>query len=172
MLAEPALAPAVALDQVLLDEVLAIREAKLPTLWEPDGLPVAVPSPRPALGVTGDDTSEPPHPGQSTPRKFAVLIAETLAGVRPESQLTPLLSRRGSVHLHRLLPLFGGGLRPRMLRVLTASPASGVIEMTLIVAFGPRTRALAVRLERTARARTAWRDEPAVRWLCTAIEAA
>ena len=171
MTAEPAVTPAVALDQVLLDEVLAIREATVPADWAPDGLPAAVPSPRPALEVPDDDSGEP-HPGQSTPRKFAVLIAETLAGVRPASQLTPLLSRRGSLHLHRLLPLFGGGLRPRVLRVLTAAPASGVIEMTLIVAFGPRTRALAVRLERITRARTAWRDEPAVRWLCTAIEAA
>lgn len=156
----------------MLDQVLAIREEKVPSDWAPDSLPAAVPSPRPARGVPDDAAAEPPHPGQSTPRKFALLIVETLAGVRPVSQLTPLLSRRGSVHLHRLLPLFGGGLRPRVLRVLTAAPASGVIEMTLIVAFGPRTRALAVRLERTAPARTAWREQPAMRWLCTAIEAA
>jgi hypothetical protein len=44
--------------------------------------------------------------------------------------------------------------------------------MTLIVETGPRTRALAVRLERAARTAAARRDAPATRWLCTAIEAA
>ena len=98
---------------------------------------------------------------------------ETLAGVRPVRQLAPLLSKRAGIHLHRLLPLFSaGGRRPRILRVLTSTPAVGVVEMTLIVETGPRTRALAVRLERSARAATARRDAPATRWLCTDIEAA
>ena len=114
----------------------------------------------------------PPEHGQPSPRQFALLIVETLSGIRPVSQLAPLLSRRGSIHLQRLLPLFSGGLAPRVLRVLTSSPARDAVEMTLIVAVGPRTRALAVRLERAETARTAWRDEPAMRWLCTDIEAA
>jgi hypothetical protein len=63
---------------------------------------------------------------------------------------------------------------------MTSHPAAGVVEMTVIVGFGPRTRVLAVRLER---------DEPpqpgpgpyrgrdpvpgaTARWTCTAIEAA
>jgi hypothetical protein len=47
-----------------------------------------------------------------------------------------------------------------VLRVLTTRPAPGVIEMTMVVVTGPRTRALAVRLEHGDR------------WLCTDIEAA
>ena len=73
-----------------------------------------------------------------------------------------------------LLPLFGGGHRPRILRVLTAAPSPDVIEMTLIVAAGPRTRAVAVRLERSVESgppETAGR-KTARPWLCTDIEAA
>jgi hypothetical protein len=101
-----------------------------------------------------------PEPGSVLPRQFAVLLVECLAGVRPARQLTPWLSKRGGVHLHRLMPLFTGGHQPRVLRVLTTRPAPGVIEMTMVVVTGPRTRALAVRLEH------------ADRWLCTDIEAA
>ena len=74
-----------------------------------------------------------------------MLLAEALAGVRPVRQLLPWLSERGSVHLHRLLPLFADGHRPHVTRVLTTQPAKDVIEMTLVVTVGPRTRALAVR---------------------------
>ena len=108
------------------------------------------------------------EPGPPWPRQFAVLLAEGLAGVRPVRQVLPWMSEQGSVHLHRLLPLFAGGHRPRIQRVITAQPAKDVIEMTMIVAFGPRTRALAVRLERTGP--TAHAQSP--RWRCTAIEAA
>jgi hypothetical protein len=111
-------------------------------------------------------------PCQPSPHQFALLIVETLAGVRPARQLAPLLSKRAAIHLHRLLPLFSASRRPRVLRVLTSAPAAGVVEMTLVVETGPRTRALAVRLERTARPASARRDAPAMRWLCTAIEAA
>jgi hypothetical protein len=100
------------------------------------------------------------------PRQFAVLLTEVLAGMRPERQLAPWLTMRGSVHLHRLLPLFSVGQQPRVQRVLTAKPAPDVIEMTLIVVIGQRTRALAIRLERGTRHGTR-----AERWLCTDIEA-
>jgi hypothetical protein len=52
-----------------------------------------------------------------------------------------------------------------VLRVLTTRPAPDVIEMTMVVVIGPRTRALAIRLERAQR-------ETAPQWLCTDIEAA
>lgn len=103
--------------------------------------------------------------GLPWPRQFAAVLAEGLAGVRPVRQLLPWMSEQGSSHLHRLLPLFADGHRPRLQRVLTAQPSTDVIEMTIIAAFGPRTRALAVRLEQTGQAlRPQWR--------CTAIEAA
>jgi hypothetical protein len=105
--------------------------------------------------------------GTAFPRQFAVLLAEALAGVRPVRQLTPWLSRRGRTHLHRLMPLFSGGHQPRVLRVLPTRPAPDVVEMTMIVVIGHRTRALAVRLEQGTRHGTG-----PERWLCTDIEAA
>jgi len=104
-----------------------------------------------------------PDPGPVLPRQFAVFLAEGLAGVRPVRQLMPWMSKRGGVHLHRLMPLFNGGHQPRVLRVLTTRPAPDVIEMTMVVVVGPRTRALAVRLERATQPQ---------RWVCTDIEAA
>jgi Family of unknown function (DUF6459) len=113
-----------------------------------------------------------------------VLLIETLAGVRPVRQLAPCLSERGNVHLRRLLPLFADGHRPHLARVLTSRPAESVIEMTLVVTVGQRTRALAVRLERTyATQRPAWggksaphtaepRSAASASWRCTDIEAA
>ena len=103
-----------------------------------------------------------PDPGSVLPRQFAVFLVECLAGVRPARQLTPWLSKRGSVHLHRLMPLFSGGHQPRVLRVLSTRPAPDVIEMTVIAVTGHRTRALAARLERA---------EDPQRWLCTDLEA-
>lgn len=129
--------------------------------------------------------ADPAAEGHDGPRQFAVLLTEVLAGVRPVRQLRPWLSERGSVHLHRLMPLFDDGYRPRITRVLTTRPARDVIEMTLIVTVGPRTRALAVRLERIYPAgRPAAGEKLAVaaaaiprsltsaRWHCTDIEAA
>lgn len=137
-------------------EESAIRLVSLADVWPPlDQEPAARDEP------AGRDLARPaaPDPGSALPRQFAVFLVECLAGVRPERQLMPWLSKRGSVHLRRLMPLFAGGHQPRVLRVLTARPAPDVIEMTLVVVTGARTRALAVRLER------------ADRWLCTDIEA-
>jgi hypothetical protein len=104
-----------------------------------------------------------PDPGGALPGQFAAFLVECLAGVRPARQLTPWLSKRGSVHLHRLMPLFASEHKPRVLRVLTMRPTPGVIEMTMVVVTGPRTRALAVRLEHAEHPR---------QWRCTDIEAA
>jgi len=111
--------------------------------------------------------ARPPAPEQPWPQQFAVLLAETLTGARPQQQILPWLSQRGSVQLRRLLPLFSTGHRPRVLRVLTTMPGHDVVEMTLVVLIGQRARALAVRLERA----TARRDKLAARWVCTDIEA-
>jgi hypothetical protein len=122
--------------------------------------------------------------GHAWSRQFGVLLAEALTGARPERQILPWLSQRGTVHLYRLLPRFNGGQGARVQRILTTQPSPDVIEMTVIVAVGPRTRALAVRLARTEPApRPQWRGTPPARptepqpaassrWLCTDIEAA
>ena len=65
-----------------------------------------------------------------------MLLAEALTGDRPVRQIRPWLSPRGSVHLYRLLPLFGDGQRARVQRMMTTQPLD-VIKMTLVVASAP-----------------------------------
>jgi Family of unknown function (DUF6459) len=167
-------------------DLATISVISVPEVWPPlDGRPAAQASPgfghdlaaarRADRGDQGDrgDRGDQGDQGAPWPRQFAVLLAEALAGVRPLQQVLPCMSGRGSVQLRRLLPLFYGGYRPRVQRVLTTMPAADVIEMTLIVTAGPRTRALAVRLERaTSAGPRAWRGKPSAPWLCTDIEAA
>jgi hypothetical protein len=154
------------------DLASAIKLLAVPEIWPPLAADQATQAyPGSSAGPLTADPAQAParaaarEAGPPWPRQFAVLLAEGLAGVRPIRQVLPWMSEQGSLHLHRLLPLFAGGHRPRLQRVITAQPAKDVIEMTMIVAFGPRTRALAVRLEQTAPAQTP-------RWRCTAIEAA
>ncbi len=166
----------------LLDlDLAAMGLAPVPDVLSPiDGIQDAAAS----LGLGHDRAAAPraapvDHGTPWPPRQFAVLLAESLAGVRPLQQVLPWMSERGSMQLRRLLPLFCGGHRPRILRVLTAAPSPGVIEMTIVVTTGPRTRALAVRLERhvspgqqAALEQRAWRGKAVTPWLCTDIEAA
>ena len=160
MSVEPVLASRGLADQ----EDSAIRLVPLPDLWPPpdESLLAASWPDRPG-------GAPPPLPdlGPVLPRQFAAFLVEGLAGLRPARQLMPWLSERGRVHLHRLMPLFGGH-QPRVLRVLTARPSPDVIEMTMVVVTGPRTRAVAVRLERAPL--SARKATPP--WLCTDIEAA
>jgi hypothetical protein len=162
------------------NDLSAIQLFEVPEHWPPAviGRPDGVPDAAPVC------LADPADGGQAWPRQFAVLLAEALGGARPARQLLPWLSERGSVHLHRLLPLFADGHRPHVTRVLTTQPAKDVIEMTLVVTVGPRTRALAVRLERTCpMQRPAWREKlvtqaphsrpgTSAQWRCTDIEAA
>lgn len=126
------------------------------------------------------------------PVQFARLLIESLAGARPVRQIMPWTSERARGQLRRLLPLFGTGQRPRVLRVITKRPTREVIEMAVIVRVGARTRALAIRLERAAAPRqllrcatpavggpgrhdpqaTANTTATALRWVCTDIETA
>ena len=131
--------------------------------------------------ATGDDWS----------RQFALLLTEALAGARPLRQILPWTTDRARAHLDKLVPLFSGGQRPRVQRVITSRPTRDAIEMTVVVGVGTRTRALAVRLERVlhpqggvtrgggTRSRLPGPAMPRGRaertppqWLCTAIEAA
>lgn len=185
-------------------DLSAMQILTVPDVWPPIDCPPTVGLPRqqpapfvdhasaadhasPADHVSPGGSGElgqPADGGQAWPRRFAVLLVEALTGARPERQIQPWLSPRGSLHLRRLLPLFCGGQGARVQRVLTAQPTPDVIEMTLIVAVGSRIRALAVRLTLTAPERQPeWREElPArtaeprsatsPRWLCTDIEAA
>ena len=146
----------------------------VPEVWPPlDGGPAAeVPL---SLGheLAAARRAGEPDQGSPWPRQFAVLLTEALAGVRSQQQVLPWMSGRASLQLRRLMPLFCGSYRPRILRVLTSMPSPDVIEMTLVVTAGQRTRALAVRLERAASpGEPAWRAKPATPWLCTDLESA
>jgi hypothetical protein len=161
-------------------DLSAIQLFEVPPHWPPAASAHPGGGPDPAIA----DLADPADGGQAWARQFAVLLAEVLAGARPPRQLRPWLSERGCVHLHRLLPLFADGHRPHVARVLTAEPAKDVVEMTLVVTAGPRTRALAVRLERSGPVPgPAWREKlvtqapysqagAAAQWRCTDIEAA
>ena len=105
-------------------------------------------------------------------RRLAVVIVEVLAGVRPDRQLVPLATDRVRARIRGLVPLLACDRRPRIARIVTSQPAARVVEMTVVVHFGVRLRALAMRFEHVpARpASPGWPARPA-RWLCTAIEA-
>lgn len=111
--------------------------------------------------------------------QFAQILAETLAGARPPRQIVPWTTEEALRRIQRLGPRLASEQRPRVRRVLTSLPAPDVMEMTVVVGFGPRVKALAVRLEQT-RARPATAPgrgavagrQAAARWVCTAVEAA
>jgi hypothetical protein len=153
----------------MLAEESTIHLMRVPNPFPPLGQePVAAPGVLPGLGdgkPLPSAYAPTPSLGQAPalPRQFAALLAEVLAGVRPERQVTPWLSKRSTIHLHRLMPSFKTGHQPKVLRVRTTSPTPNVIEMTMIAEIGPRPRALAIRLEYGAHQ---------AKWQCTDIESA
>jgi hypothetical protein len=100
---------------------------------------------------------------EAWPRQFAQALAETLAGSRPQRQLAPWTTEQARRQVRQLGPLFATGERPVVRRIMTAAPASGVLELTAVVGSGSRVRVLALRLERGPAGRG---------WCCTAIESA
>jgi hypothetical protein len=116
--------------------------------------------------VTGDGSA----PGWQS--RFAQVLAETLAGSRPPRQIQPWTTQQAREHIQRLGPRMASGQRPRVRRVIIYRPALDVMEMAVVVGFGSRVKALAVRLERSAVRPPVSSGEPAGRWVCTAVEAA
>ena len=114
-----------------------------------------------------------PAPGQGWPGQFAQVLAETLAGSRSPRQLVPWTTQRARERIQRLGPELSAGQQPRVRRVMTFHPTADVMEMTVVVGFGQRVHALAVRLERAGGGRQgAGRGAAPGRWLCTTVEAA
>ena len=66
---------------------------------------------------------------------------------RPPSSCPGPPSARAA-HIRRLGPMLVGGQQPVVRRVVTSRPTAGVMEVSVVVGFGPRVRALALRLER------------------------
>ena len=108
-------------------------------------------------------SSRDPDTAGAWPGQFAQVLAETLAGSRPHRQLAAWTTDQARRQIRQLGPLFATGDRPLVRRIMTAAPASGVLELTAVVGFGSRVRVLAVRLERAGTGRS---------WCCTAIESA
>lgn len=123
--------------------------------------------------VHADRADRPPATAGTWPHYFAQVLAETLAGSRPSRQMVPWTTHQARNRIQRLGPQLSGGQRPKVRRVVTFHPTPDVMEMTVVVGFGGRVRALAVRLERAQpAAASAGRGGQAARWLCTALEAA
>lgn len=133
--------------------------------------------PTPRRPPAGQPGPNPPRRGQAAPAewpsRFAQVLAETLAGSRPEGQIVPWTTDQARKRIRQLGPMLAGGVQPRVRRIVTSRPTCGVVEMTVIVGFGSSVRALAVRLEHDGPHRaTPGRPARAARWVCTAIEAA
>jgi len=139
------------------------------------------PAGRPASGKTRS-APRPPAAVPGVPpgwqNRFAQVLAETLAGARSPRQIVPWTTEETLRRIQRLGPRLASEQRPRVRRVLTSLPAPDVMEMAVVVGFGPRVKALAVRLEQTgprpaARPGAGTADgRSAARWVCTAVEAA
>ena len=148
---------------------------------EPWGRGDGRPEGRPASGKTRS-APRPPAAVPGVPpgwqNRFAQVLAETLAGARPPRQIVPWTTEETLRRIQRLGPRLASEQRPRVRRVLTSLPAPDVMEMAVVVGFGPRVKALAVRLEQTgprpaARPGAGTADgRSAARWVCTAVEAA
>ncbi|HET9893609.1 MAG TPA: Rv3235 family protein [Streptosporangiaceae bacterium] len=115
---------------------------------EPDALRLAAPGVARTLAARPAAASR--SAGGHWPSQFAQVLAETLAGARPASQLAPWTTDRSRRRIGQLGSTLATPHRPRVRRVIVTSPASGVLEMSIIAVFGTRVRALAVRMEHTA----------------------
>jgi hypothetical protein len=105
-------------------------------------------------------------------RQIAQVMVEILAGLRPPGQIVPWTTDRVRAQIRQLGPLLAADRRPRVQRIVVSRPDVRVMEMTVVVSLGTRSRALALRFEHV-RARPAAPGRPArpARWLCTAMEA-
>jgi Family of unknown function (DUF6459) len=144
-----------------------LPESTLPESAPPESAP---PESAPPDGDSqGQGQDGPSGQAGGWPSQFAQVLAETLAGSRPARQVTPWTTEQARKRIRQLGPMLATDQRPRVRRIMTSAPTANVLEITAVVGFGPRVRALALRLER---------DEPrdyrqgGSRWCCTAIESA
>ena len=157
----------------------AAREVSVPSpcAHQDWGAPAGAEPPGPALtfsaGRPGDraDPVAGADPVVAWSRQFAQVVAEVLAGARSPRQLAPWTTERVRDRITLLTQTLTPGQRPRIRRIVTSRPATRVVEMTVVLSFGPRSRALALRLEQLPGRQPApgLPARPA-RWLCTEIE--
>jgi Family of unknown function (DUF6459) len=123
----------------------------------------------PGAGAPNPAGQPPPDNAGDWPSQFAQVLAETLAGSRPAHQLTPWTTEQARQRIRQLGPALATDQRPRVRRVVTSAPSQDVLELSAVVGFGSRVRALAFRLER---GETRPYRATGERWCCTAIESA
>lgn len=135
------------------------------------GAPGGAEPPGPSLTFSAGRAADGPDPVVAWSRQFAQVIAEILAGARSSRQLAPWTTERVRDRISLLAQTLTPGQRPRIRRIMTSRPAARVVEMTVVLSFGPRSRALALRLEQLPGRQPApgLPARPA-RWLCTEIE--
>ena len=138
-------------------------DAEAPGGAEPPGPSLMVSAARAAEGTA--------DPAVAWSRQFAQVVAEILAGARSPRQLAPWTTERVRDRIILLTQTLAPGHKPRIRRIMTSRPAARVVEMTVVLSCGPRTRALALRLEHLPGRRAApGRPARPARWLCTEIE--
>jgi hypothetical protein len=152
----------------------AAREISVPSpcARQERGAPEDADPPGPSLTFSaGRPADGPADPVVAWSRQFAQVIAEILAGARSPRQLAPWTTERVRDRISLLTQTLTPGQRPRIRRIVTSRPAARVVEMTVVLSFGPRSRALALRLEQLPGRQPApgLPARPA-RWLCTEIE--
>src|ERR1700750_1899400 len=112
------------------------------------GAPEDADPPGPSLTFSaGRPADGPADPVVAWSRQFAQVIAEILAGARSPRQLAPWTTERVRDRISLLTQTLTPGQKPRIRRIVTSRPAARVVEMTVVLSFGPRSRALALRLE-------------------------
>jgi hypothetical protein len=125
-------------------------------------------------GVLGGAVGEPVAASgvdAAWPRQFAQVIVEVLAGSRSRRQIIPWTADRVQAQIRLLAPILACDQQARVRRVVTSRPTARVVEMTVIVSFGPRSRALAMRLEHNpARPAAPGLAARPARWICTELE--
>ena len=136
------------------------------------GAPGGAEPPGPSLTFSAARPSEgTADPAVAWSRQFAQVVAEILAGARSPRQIAPWTTERVRDRIILLTQTLSTGQKPRIRRIVTSRPAALVVEMTVVLSFGPRSRALALRIEQLPGRRPApgLPARPA-RWLCTEIE--
>jgi Family of unknown function (DUF6459) len=104
-------------------------------------------------------------------RQFAQVLVEILAGARPSRQVIRWTTEPVRAQIDHLSHELRPGRRPKIQRIVTSRPTARVVEMTVVLSFGPRSKALAMRLEHVPGRRPApGRPARPARWLCTEIE--
>ncbi len=140
--------------------------------------------PRPRTGAPGqvlpiDQRAR--REGEQWAGAFAQAVVEVVGGDRPASQLVRWTTRSVHEDLTRRAQLVAraGGhqpglarvqpVRPQVLSVHTCFPCRDVLETSVHVRYGHRSRAIAARFERRATAGSAG-ARTGERWLCTALQ--